>query len=306
MKFGQLSIDGTKVRANASKHKAMSYGRMVQEEARLKSEISALLSTADARDVEEDRRHEAAVGEGGVPAELQRRSARLAAIGAAKARYEAAQRAGDDARERQPDQDRNPKGGRPYKRDYGEPKAKAQGNFTDPESRIMKTGDGFQQCYNAQLAVDGEAQLIVATRLGPEATDQGQMLPLLDEIEGTFAVRPDGVPADAGYCNEADLAALEAQGIDGHVALGREGKARTRGAGGTLPATTRMGAKLAMPEGRAVYGKCKWLSEASHGWIKEALGFRRFSFRGLAKVRGGWDLVCLSLNIRRRQGLMAA
>ena len=149
-RLGKLSVDGTKVRANASKRKAMSYDRMQEEEQRLESEIEALLRKADAVDEAEDARLGAEVRGDDLPAELRRREARLAAIREAKARLEAAARAADAARGRQPGQDRNPKGGRPYKRAYGEPDEKAQSNFTDPESSIMKTSnEGFQQCYNA-------------------------------------------------------------------------------------------------------------------------------------------------------------
>ena len=162
-RFGKLSIDGTKVRANASKRKAMSYGRMEAEERRLSGEIAALLAAAGEADAAEDARWGADVRGDELPAELRRREDRLAAIRAAKSRLEAQQRAADDARGRQPDQDRNPKGGSPYKRAYGEPDEKAQSNFTDPESGIMKTSsEGFQQCYNAQVAVEGEHQLVVA------------------------------------------------------------------------------------------------------------------------------------------------
>ena len=199
-----------------------------------------------------------------------------------------------------PGQDRNPRGGRPYKRAYGEPEPKAQSNFTDPESQIMKTSsEGFQQCYNAQMAVDGEHQIIVATQVGPQASDQGQLVGMLDEINETFGVEPAVVLADAGYCNEPDLLELEDRGIDAHVALGREGKSQVAVDPARLPATHRMGEKLASPAGKARYAQRKWLSEAPNGWIKEGLGFRRFSLRGLAKVRGEWDLVCLALNIKR-------
>ena len=225
VRLGTLSIDGTKVRANASKRKAMSYERMLKEEARLKEEIEALLSRAGAVDAEEDERYGEEVGGDELPEERQRREKWLAAIEEAKERLEAAQRAADDARGRKPGQDRNPKGGPPYKRAYGEPDPKAQSNFTDPESRIIKTStEGFQQCYNAQMAVDGEHPLIVATDVGAQAADQGQMIPLLDEVQHRFGAEPEVVLADAGYCNEADLVELEERGIDGHVALGREGK----------------------------------------------------------------------------------
>ena len=164
-RFGKFSIDGTKVRANASKRKAMSYERMLKEEARLQEEIAALVAKAGAVDAEEDARDGEDVRGDELPEELRRRETRLAAI-----------RAADEARGCKPGQDRNPRGGQPYKRDYGEPEPKAQSNFTDPESRIMKTsGDGFHQCYNAQTVVDGAHQIIVGTHVGPRATDQGRM-----------------------------------------------------------------------------------------------------------------------------------
>ena len=306
VQFGTLSIDGTKIRANASKRKAMSYARMLKEEARLREEIEALLRQAGAVDAQEDERYGEDARGDELPEELQGRERRLKAIREAKARLEAAQRAADDACGRKPGQDRNPKGGPPYKRDHGEPEPKAQSNFTDPESKIMKTStEGFQQCYNAQTVVDGERQIMVATHVGPEATDQGRMMPLLDEVEKTFGIVPQGVLADAGYLNEPDLVELEARGIDGHVALGRECKARSAVDPHRRPATHRMGEKLATPQGRARYAQRKWLSEAPNGWIKEVMGFRRFSFRGLTKVRGEWNLVCLALNIKRMRGLVA-
>ena len=226
---------------------------------------------------------------------------------AARARLEARQREADEARGRKPGSKRNPKGGRPYKREYGEPDEKAQDNFTDPESRIMKTStEGFQQCYNAQVAVEGENQLIVATEVSWNANDQGRMVPLVDEVEATHGERPETVLADAGYCNEDDLQALEARGVDGYVALGREGRRAVAVDAAKHPAKARMAEKLATEAGRAQYAQRKWLSEAPNGWIKEVLGFRRFSLRGLNKVRGEWDLVCLALNVKRMQGLQAA
>ncbi len=237
-RVGKLSIDGTKVRANASKRKAMSYGRMAKEERRLRGEIEARL----AADVRGDA----------LPAELRRREDRLAATRAAKARLEAQQRAADDARGRQPDQDRNPKGGPPYTRSYGEPDAKAQSNFTDPESGIMKTSnDGFQQCYNAQVAVDGAHQLVVATEVTANASDQGGVPALLDALAETVGEQPETVLADAGYSNERDLADLETRGIDGYVSLGREGKATRPRDPEKYPATSRMAEKLSRPAGRA-------------------------------------------------------
>ena len=305
--FGKLAIDGTKVRANASKRKAMSYARMVEEERRLRGEIEALVSRARETDAAEDARFGEAFRGDELPEELRRREDRLAAIRAAKERLEARAREADDTRGRKPGQKRNPKGGRPYKREYGEPDGKAQENFTDPESRIMKTSsEGFQQCYNAQVAVEGANQLIVAAEVSANASDQGRMVPLVDGVEAAHGTRPATVLADAGYCNEADLAALEARGVDGYVALGREGKRQVEADADKHPAKARMAEKLATEAGRAQYAQRKWRAEAPIGWIKEALGFRRFSLRGLNEVRGEWDLVCLALNVKRMQGLQPA
>ncbi len=306
VRFGTLSVDGTKVRANARKRKAMIYGRMLQEESRLKEEIQRLLDNAGVVDAEEDERHGEQIRGDELPAELHRREQRLMAIREARARLEAAQREADDGRGRKPGQDRNPKRGRPYKRAYGELEPQAQSNFTDPESQIMKTStEGFQQCYNAQMVVDEAHQIIVATDVGAQASDHGQMLPLVDGMSEHFGVAPEVVLADAGYCNEADLVGLERRGIDGYVALGREGKAQAASNPQTHPATHRMGDKLASDEGRAQYAKRKWISEGPNGWIKEALGCRRLSVRGVEKVRAEWHLVCLALNIKRMRVLAA-
>ena len=305
--LGRLGIDGTKVRANASRRKAMSYGRMGERERQLREEIEELLKQARRQDREEDARYGEDRRGDELPEELRRREDRLAAIEAAKQRLEAAQRAADDERGRQPGQERNPKGGKPYKRAYGEVEEKAQSNFTDPESRIMKTStEGFQQCYNAQVAVDGDRQIIVATEVTATASDQGQMMGLLEEVEESFEETPKEVLADAGYCNEADLQTLEARGVAAYVALGREGKQAVTVNPGKSPARSRMRKKLASRAGQAAYARRKWISEAPHGWIKEGLGFRRFSLRGLRSVRGEWDLVCLALNLKRMAALMAA
>ena len=300
VRFGTLSVDGTKIRAQASKRKAMSCGRMLEEESRLSAEIAELLATAERLDAAEDERFGEGVRGDEIPAELRRREDRLAAIRAAKERLEAKQRRTDDERGRQPGQDRSPQNGQPYQREYGEPDRKAQSNFTDPESGIMKTStEGFQQSYNAPTVVDAENQLVVDASVSANASDQGQLLARLDAVEESFGERPAEVLADAGYRNEADLLELEARGIDGYVALGREGKERSGVDAKKLPATDRMRKKLATEAGRARYARRKWLSEAPNGWIKEVLGFRRFSLRGLAKVQAGWNLVCLALNVKR-------
>ena len=291
--LGRMSVDGTKVRANASKRKAMSYGRMAREERRLQAEIAGLLEEAEAVDAAEDARYGEEVRGDELPEELKRREDRLAAIREAKARLEAEQRAADDARGRKPGQKRNPKGGQPYKRKYGEPDETAQSNFTDPESRIMKTSsEGFQQSYNAQMAVEGENQLVVGAEVTDNASDQGQLIPMVDSVRDAFGETPEQVLADAGYCNEPDLQALKERDIDGYVALGREGGTAAAVDADEHPAKARMAEKLESDEGRRRYARRKWMAEAPVGWVKEVMGFRRFSFRGLDKVEAEWSLVC--------------
>ena len=298
VELGALAIDGSKLRANASKRKAMSYGRMLREEQRLRIEIDALLAQAEAVDAAEDDRFGPDRSGFERSGEWQRRNDRLAAIRAAKARLEAKQRQADDDRGRRPGQERNPRGGQPYTRSYGAPDPKAQANVTDPESSIMKTStDGFQQCYNAQIAVDGTQQLIVAADLSAHPSDQGQLHAVLDQVEAHVKQRPPTVLADAGYCNEHDLARLERKGIEGYVAVGRDGR---RAAGARpRPATARMAAKLATGDGKARYATRKWMAEAPDGWIKRVLGFRQFSLRGQWPAAREWDLVCTATNIRR-------
>ncbi len=265
------------------------------------------MAAAERADAEEDERLGEEVRGDELPAELARREERLEAIRAAQARLEAAARERDDARNRKPGQDRPARGGRPYKLGYGEPDPRAQSNFTDPESRIMRTStEGYQQCYNAQTAVDGENQLVVGASVTDNGSDQGELTARLDEVEADFGERPEEVLADAGYNGEEELAELETRGIVGFVALGREGKKQGAVNAEKRPAGARMVKRLATPEGRARYARRKWLSEAPNGWIKEVLGFRRFSFRGLAQVRAEWDLVCLAVNIKRIGALRAA
>ncbi|TNF90788.1 MAG: IS1182 family transposase, partial [Gammaproteobacteria bacterium] len=304
--LGTLAVDGTKVRANASKHKAMSYQRMQQEERRLEDEIASMCDCADQADEAEDRRYGADRRGDELPEELQHRERRREKIRAAKARLEAEQRAVDEARGRHPDDDRRPPGGRGgrYKRDFGVPEDKAQSNFTDPESRIMKTGEGYQQCYNGQLAVDEDFQVIVANELTANASDQGVMRGLIDQVDGTLQAQPEGLLADAGYRKEEDFAVLEQRGIDAYISVRREGKDMGDLDADTYPATHRMVEKISAPEGRERYRERKHIVEAVNGWIKEVMGFRRFSIRGLAGAAGEWDLVCLAANLRRMRPLI--
>ena len=298
VQLGALAVDGTKVKANASKHKAMSYGRMRQEDQRLRDEIAALLAKANAVDAAEDAAHGPDVRGDDLPAELQRRENRLATIAAAKARLDARQAAEDRQKGRTPDDGRKSRGTKPFARAFGVPPDDAQDNFTDPESRIMKTSYGFDQCYNGQIAVDETTQLIVATGLTNCAADNAELLPLITRAQGPLGGVPPEVLADAGYRGEATFQSLEARGITAYISLGHE----VRPAKPPNPAhvaSHRMADRLKSVVGRARYRRRKAIVEPVIGWIKEVLGFRRFSLRGVAKARGEWNVVCLAVNLKR-------
>ena len=298
VRLGVLAVDGSKVKANASKHKAMSYGRMRDEERRLREEIAALTAKAAAVDAAEDAEHGPDVRGDALPAELQRRDDRRANIAAAKARLEARQAEEDRQKGRTPDDGRKSRGHKPYARDFGVPPDDAQDNFTDPESRIMKAAHGFDQCYNGQIAVDEATQLIVATGLTNCAADNAELLPLIDRTTVTLGGQPAEVLADAGYRGEAAFQALEARGITAYISLGHEVRPATPPNPAHV-ATQRMAARLASDTGRARYRRRKAIVEPVLGWIKEVLGFHRFSLRGVAKVRGEWNVICLAVNLKR-------
>lgn len=305
VKLGTLAVDGSKVKANASKHKAMSYKRMLQEERNLRKQIAELTAKAAAVDASEDAELGPDVRGDELPAELQRREQRLEMIQAAKKRLEARQAEEDKAKGRSKDDDRkSPRGGRRFKRDFGVPEDKKQDNFTDPESRIMKTMNGYQQCYNGQIAVDEGSQMIVATALTNNAADNNELLPLLDAAQANLGKDPDQLLADAGYRSEKTFQALEGRSVDAYVSLGREGKKPPKPA--TSPASLRMEAKLASEAGRKRYRRRKAIVEPVFGWIKGILGFRRFSFRGIEKTAQEWDLVCLAVNLKRFHALQPA
>jgi transposase len=301
VKLGTIALDGTKVKANASKHKAMSYGRMKEQEQELKHQIEALLERAGTIDAQEDARFGADQADEDLPLELRIRQERLARIEAAKARLEARQRQADQERGRHPDdqQRRGDGAGRPFKHPFGVPDDKTQDNFTDPQSRIMKMGGSFEQCYNAQAVVDGDSQLIIANGLTNNAADNGELLAMVQTVETNLGQLPQRVLADCGYRSEQGLASLEQMGVDALVALGREGKDQTSIDGKRYPASARMVERLASAQGRAQYRRRKVMVEPVFGWIKHVMGFRQFSLRGLTKVMGEWSLVCLALNVRR-------
>jgi transposase len=302
VRLGTIAVDGTKLKANASKHKAMSYQRMQASEVQLQGQIKALLGRAAQAD-----QAQASEPELDLPAEIARREQRLAVIRAAQGRLQQRQREADVQAGRKPDDDGSGPGGGPrkpgpaFQRPFGEPLPKAQDNFTDPDSRIMKSSAGFEQCYNGQTAVDAHAQIIVVAELTQRGNDSGELPPMLAAIERNTGAAAAVVLADAGYRNEAAFARLaeSAPLTQLIVALGREGKRRVSLDAGTLPHTVAMAAKLDSPEGRSRYRRRKAIVEPANAWIKQVLGFRQFSLRGVEKVRCEFKLVCAALNLRR-------
>ncbi len=300
VKLGTVAVDGTKIKANASRHKAMSYDRMKKVELELKEQIDALLAKAKAADAAEKNEPEL-----DIPAEITRREDRLAVIRAARARLEERQRQADIARGRSDDDappaaDGEPKKKSRFKYKFGEPKPDAQENFTDPESRIMKhAGGGFDYSYNAQAAVDEAAHIIVAAELGNSAADSGQLPTVLAAVLRDAGADPRQVLADAGYRSEATFEQLREHPGELIVALGREGKKDAKIDASKRPLCAAMAEKFTSAETQAAYRKRKWLSEPPNAWVKSVLGFRQFSMRGLAKAQAEWKLVCTALNLRR-------
>ncbi len=307
VKLGTVAIDGSKVKANASKHKAMSYKRMKEEEKRLRKEIRELLANAKKADDQEDKRYGKDRRGDEMPAELARREDRLQSIKAARQRLEARQREVDREKGREPDdQDRTGKPGKPFKRAFGEPEAKAQENFTDPDSRIMKRGSsGFEQCYNPQIAVDEAEQIIVATTVTQSSSDLHELEPVLDQIKETTGTYPDKTLADAGYRSEANLQMLEEKGVEGFVAMGREKNGEAKELNPENQATCRMAKKMKTKRAQKHYRKRKYLGEPPFAWIKSVMGFDQFSLRGIDHVTSEWNLACLAANLKRMHGKLA-
>ena len=303
LKLGRVALDGTKVKANASKHKAMSYGRMEEKERQLRAEVRGLLAQAEAADAAEDAQYGADRRGDELPAELQRRETRLKKIREAKRALEerARQQAEGEGKPREEVQ-------------QARPADTAQYNFTDPESRLMKGGEGLVQGYNAQAAVEPALQLIVGQSVTPAANDKEQIEPMLRVIEHQSGQRPAALLADSGYCSEKNLKylAITYQQIDAYIATGKQkhDEYRQPCPRGPLPTNAtrveRMMRKLQTRAGRAVYAARKTIVEPVFGQIKEARGFRHFLLRGLVKVRGEWALVCLSHNILKLHRLCSA
>jgi hypothetical protein len=303
IKLGRVSLDGTKVKANASKHKAMSYGRMNEKQQQLREEVKQLLEQAAAADEQEDRQYGNKRGDE-LPEELQRRETRLAKIKEAKKVVE--QRARDKA---------VAEGKSAEEAKRAKPGDKDQYNFTDPESRIMKSADGFVQGYNAQAAVEPTLLLIVGQSVTEEVNDKKQLTPMVELIEQQSGQRPEAILADNGYCSEENLEQLESAGqperrIEGFIATGKQkhGEHRKPAKRGRLPKgatrVDRMKQKLKTKIGKAVYAARKCVVEPVFGQIKQARGFRQFLLRGKEKVKGEWALLCLTHNVLRLHAAM--
>jgi hypothetical protein len=225
----------------------------------------------------------------------------LQTIQNAKKRLEQRQAEEDQAKGRHEGDGGRPNGkkGKPFKRKFGTPPEKAQENFTDPESRIMKMGNGFEQCYNAQAAVDEEHQIIVAVGLTNCAADNAQLIPMIEATKEGTGKLPQQVLADAGYRSEENFEKTEAMNVDALVAVGREGRQDALVISPSHAATLRMKERLETPEGKTAYSRRKVIVEPLFGWIKRITGFREFSLRGQAKAAAEWTLVCLATNLRR-------
>ena len=325
VKLGHVALDGTKVKANASQHKAMSYERMGEAEKKLEEEVKALLEEAARVDAEEDGKYGKGKRGDELPVELQRRETRLAKIREAKAALERearekgeAEKARVEARVKEREQQEAERGrklgGRPPLApdpEQAQPEPKAQRNFTDPDSRIMKDGatKEFVQAYNAQAAVDSEAQVIVAAEVTQEANDKQQLVPMLEQVKIVTGSHPQQATADSGYFSEAQVTDRRLEGIDLLVAPDRQKH------GGQLPLVPgppvenlpalsptlspaqAMRHKLQTLPGRAIYKMRKAVVEPVFGQIKEQRGFRKFLLRGLLNVKGEWKLICATHNL---------
>jgi transposase len=329
VKLGHVALDGTKIKANASKHKAMSYERMEKRAAELEAEVAKWVAVAEATDAKEDKLHGADKTGDEMPAWVADKKRRTERIRQAKAELEAEAKAAAEAKlkaaaeaQQQREAEGRKKPGRPAAPPSTTPEPKAQKNFTDPESRIMKSKDGFVQAYNAQIVVDSAAQIIVAQDVTQSAVDSGQLAPMTDAVETNLGRKPEQLSADAGYCSEANIEALETRGIEGYVATGRardavaghvEGEAAAAPPAPEPVATPSpqvepkqpatpsrveaMRAKIKAGGHASPYRLRKQLPEPVFGQIKQARGFRQFLLRGFENVRGEWAMVCTAHNL---------
>ena len=326
VKLGHVAIDGTKLQANASKHKAMSYNRMEEKEKQLRAEVEKLLAEAEATDAAED----ALYGKGNrgddLTGEMARRESRLKKIAEAKAALEQEAREHAEAAKKaaeakledrlKKEQERGKKfGGHPPRipdPEQARPEPTAQRNFTDPESRIMPDGGrkgSFVQAYNAQIAVDDKAQIIVAAEITQESNDKRQLAPMLEQVEQNMGAKPEAATADAGYFSEDQLTDKRVEGIELYVATGKQkhGEAEPPGllepgdpSGSAVESHTakeKMKQRLKTDAGQALYKMRKATVEPVFGQIKAARGIRAFLLRGIGKVQAEWKLICATHNL---------
>ena len=311
VKLGHICLDGTKVRANASRHKAMSYVRMEVKERELEDKVAELLGRAESVDAEENRLYGKGVRGDDLPEELRYHESRLKKIKEAKAALEAEAR--EKALEKQRDQkakERQHRGkkkhrGRKAKPPKREPKPSAQRNFTDPESRMMldSSSQAYVYGYNCQAAVDEESQVIVASDTTQQAVDKKQVEPMLRKIKDNVKRNPEKLSADAGYYSESNIKLLRKRRIDCYIPPDRQlhNQKEIPSPRGRPPrdlsVADRMRRKLRTDKGKQTYAKRKEVAEPVFGQIKGARGLRQFLFRGLEKVSAEWDLWCLTHNI---------
>ncbi len=317
LNVGQVSLDGTKIRANASKHNALSLQRATQLERRFRREARRMLELAEEADREDqdDGFH--------LPAELARREDRIRAIKEAIERIKAreAERVERDKAEREENdaervhfEDIN---GRRFASRPDRHRIKrnpnAQINLTDEDSRIMKSSDGFVQAYNSQLAVDVDSMLILSAHVTQHAVDARQLKPALENLMNLPIGKPSALLADAGYFSELNVERCVAQGIEPYISAGREkhhwGVGHWRRSAPIAQSASeleKMRHRLRTPEGRAVYARRKCTVEPVIGNLKRSMNLRQFLLRGIEKVRGEWTLACVSWNLRRLHAITLA
>lgn len=301
-KLGHVALDGTKVHANASKHKAMSYARMKEAEPKLAAQVEEWMKASGAADKSDDKDLGAEVRGDEMPDWVVEKQARIAKLREAKRALESAAKAeAAELRAERVGEGKPVDGPRAPKALSGEVDPKAQRNFTDPDSKILRKGSEYVQGYNAQVAVDAAHQVIVAADVVSQQNDADQLVALLDQIEENTGARPAEVSADTGYCSEENLAALDERSIRGYIATGRQERGMSsptnREKDRQGPRACAMRARLRRGGWNSRYRLRKVTVEPVFGQIKERRGFRRFSLRGREKVRCEWRLVCAAHNL---------
>ena len=308
VKLGHVAVDGTKLRANASRHKAMSYKRMAEQERRLEAEVKAWLDQAQAADVAEYAQHGADHRGDETPAWMADKQRRLERIRAAKAQLEAEARAGADTSDAHgpgPSSGMQQRGARKNltadEAQSATPPDRAQRNFTDGDSRIMPSGGGFIAGYNGQIAVDAAHQIIVAEQLSTNPADFAALIPLVDQAHANLGRKLREVSGDTGFATEANLAAMAERGIRAYLTPGRIRHGQTDPTAGRVlkrkPLMQAMADKIRRAGRRSRYRLRKHTAEPVFGQIKQPRGFRQFLLRGLNQVRGEWAMICTAHNI---------